>query len=207
MKNVLNLRVSFPLDSMSATRDVRSTLEEKSESKFLHQMQIAGWVLSEKAVSHLVPLWLNLIAWSAEIFRWNFIEQSARELPSTIDPLQWLKQMKHQNLKTFYSKSQNQNDVVHSTSLQLSHPKYQLWAARNVTCLPFSFLFSGHQNKNHSAQTWGLGCFYLDYSQPGWFCGLQPTDHPLRPGSHQWTHSIALSLFRWPEQLILSKNE
>ena len=93
------------------------------------------------------------------------------------------------------------------TSLQLSHPKYQLWAARNVTCLPFSFLFSGHQNKNHSAQTWGLGCFYLDYSQPGWFCGLQPTDHPLRPGSHQWTHSIALSLFRWPEQLILSKNE
>ena len=57
--------------------------------------KVAGRVLSEKAVSHLVPLWLNLIAWSAEIFRWNFIEQSARELPSTIDPLQWLKQMKH----------------------------------------------------------------------------------------------------------------
>ena len=93
------------------------------------------------------------------------------------------------------------------TSLQLSHPKYQLWAARNVTCLPFSFLFSGHQNKNHSAQTWGLGCFYLDYCQPGWFCGLQPTDHLLRPGSHQWAHSIALSLFRWLEQQILSKNE
>ena len=77
-------------------------------------MQIAGLVLSEKVVSHFVSLWLNLIAWSAEIFRWNFIEQSARELPSTIDPVQWLIQMKHQNSKTFYSKSQNQNDMVPS---------------------------------------------------------------------------------------------
>ena len=59
--------------------------------------------------------------------------------------------------------------------------------------------------KNHSAETWGLGCLFLDYRQPGYLCGLQPIDHPLRPGSHQWTHSTALSLFRWPEQLILSK--
>ena len=91
------------------------------------------------------------------------------------------------------------------TSLQLSHPKYEFWAAKNVTCLPFSLLFSGHLYKNHSAETWGLGCLFLDYSQPGYLCGLLPTDHPLRPGSHQWTHSTALSLFRWPEQLILSK--
>ena len=53
------------------------------------------------------------------------------------------------------------------TSLQLSHPKYEFWAAKNVTCLPLPFLFPGHNNKNHSAQTWGLGCFFLDYSQPG----------------------------------------
>ena len=92
-----------------------------------------------------------------------------------------------------------------STLLQLSHPKYEFWAAKNVTCLPFSLLFSGHLYKNHSAETWGLGCLFLDYSQPGYLCGLLPTDHPLRPGSHQWTHSTALSLFRWPEQLILSK--
>ena len=59
--------------------------------------------------------------------------------------------------------------------------------------------------KNHSAETWGLGCLFLDYSQPWYLCGLLPTDHPLRPGSHQWTHSTALSLFRWPEQLIFSK--
>ena len=91
------------------------------------------------------------------------------------------------------------------TLLQLSHPKYEFWAAKNVTCLPFSLLFSGHLYKNHSAETWGLGCLFLDYSQPGYLCGLLPTDHPLRPGSHQWTHSTALSLFRWPEQLILSK--
>ena len=59
--------------------------------------------------------------------------------------------------------------------------------------------------KNHSAETWGLGCLFLDYSQPWYLCGLLPTDHPLRPGSHQWTHSTALSLFRWPEHLILAK--
>ena len=39
------------------------------------------------------------------------------------------------------------------TSLQLSHPKYEFWAAKNVTCLPLPFLFPGHKNKNHSAQT------------------------------------------------------
>ena len=97
------------------------------------------------------------------------------------------------------------NRNVPSTLFQLSHPKYEFWAAKNVTCLPFSLLFSGHLYKNHSAETWGLGCLFLDYSQPGYLCGLLPTDHPLRPGSHQWTHSTALSLFRWPEQLILSK--
>ena len=93
------------------------------------------------------------------------------------------------------------------TSLQLSHPKYEFWAAKNVTCLPFSLLFSGHLYKNHSAETWGLGCLFLDYSQPGYLCGLQPTDHYLRPELHQWTHSTALSLFWWPEQPILSENE
>ena len=43
-----------------------------------------------------------------------------------------------------------------STFLQLSRPKREFWAARNWISLPFSFLFSGHLNKNHSAQTWVL---------------------------------------------------
>ena len=40
------------------------------------------------------------------------------------------------------------------TFIQLSHPKEEFWTARNRACLQFLFLFSGHQNKNHSAQTW-----------------------------------------------------
>ena len=80
--------------------------------------------------------------------------------------------------------------------------KYEFWAARNSTCLSFSFLISGHLKKNHSAEN-----EVLDYSQPGYLCGLQPTDHYLRPGLHQWTHSTALSLFWWPEQPILAENE
>ena len=111
----------------------------------------------------------------------------------------------------------HQGLLLPSTFLQLSHPgldwiyyrlwclhcsKYEFWAARNWTCLSFSFLFSGHLKKNHSAENEGL-----DYSQPGYLCGLQPTDHYLRPGVHQWTHSTALSLFWWPEQPILAENE
>ena len=58
----------------------------------------------------------------------------------------------------------------------------QFWTARNWTSLPFSFLFSGHLNKNHSGQTWVLVCGLQPARKP---CGLQPADHPLRPGSHQ----------------------
>ena len=40
-----------------------------------------------------------------------------------------------------------------SIFLQLSHPKLEFEAAKNLTCLPFSFIFSGHLNEIHSAQT------------------------------------------------------
>ena len=42
-------------------------------------------------------------------------------------------------------------------------------------------------SSGHPAQTRGWGCLFVDFSQPGSPCGLCPTDHPLRPGSHQWT--------------------
>ena len=58
------------------------------------------------------------------------------------------------------------------TLLQLSPPKYEFWAAKNGTCLPFSFLFSGHQNKNHSAQTWGLGCFFWTTASQKYLVGF-----------------------------------
>ena len=61
-----------------------------------------------------------------------------------------------------------------STFLQLSQPKYQFWAARRGTCLPFSFFFSGHQNKNHSAQTWGLWCFFWTTASQDDFVGFNP---------------------------------
>ena len=93
------------------------------------------------------------------------------------------------------------------TFLQLSPPKYQFRAARNGTCLPFSFLFQDVRIRTIQLKHEGWSAFFGLQPARMWFCGLQPTDNPLRPGSHQWTHSTALSLFRWPEQSILSKNE
>ena len=39
-------------------------------------------------------------------------------------------------------------------------------------------------------QEGGRGCLFVDNSQPGSSCGLQPTDHPMRPGSHQWSQCL-----------------
>ena len=55
---------------------------------------------------------------------------------------------------------------------------------------------SGHRKRNHPAQTRGWGCLYVDFSQPGSPGGLRPTDHPLRPGSYQWT-CCHLSRLQW----------
>ena len=65
--------------------------------------------------------------------------------------------------------------IVQQDNLQLSHPKYEFWAAKNVTCLPFSLLFSGHlyiRTIQLKHEGWGA-CFWTTASQDI-FVGFYP---------------------------------
>ena len=60
------------------------------------------------------------------------------------------------------------------TFLQLSPPKYEFWAAKNGTCLPFSFFFLDIRIRTIQLKHEGWGAFFWTTASQDNFVGFNP---------------------------------